>query len=95
MHQRLHDARDESIVDEEVLLDFECRVSSLEIAGAIAFDAMSQGQVLGASRCPYRVRLDEGERVDRPLEGRGRKEAARDGKPTQFVDRDSHGQMVG
>jgi hypothetical protein len=47
---------------------------------------MSQREVLGARRRPYRVRLDEAKRVEGPLEGRGLKEAAGDGEPSQIVE---------
>ena len=60
-------ARHEAVVDEDVLLDAERGVAPLEIAGAVAVDAMAQRQVLRARRRADRVGLHEAERVDRAL----------------------------
>ena len=69
MHQRQVLARQEAVVDEAVLLDREPRVAALEVAGAVAGDAMAQGQVLGPRRRADRVGLDEAELLDRPERG--------------------------
>ena len=66
MHQRQVLPRQEAVVDEAVLLDREPGVAALEVAGAIAGDAMAQRQVLGARRRADRVGLDEAQLFDRP-----------------------------
>ncbi len=43
MHQRVDGRGDESVVDEEVLLDVKVRMSAFEAAGEIAFGAMAHG----------------------------------------------------
>ena len=65
MHQRQMLPRQEAVVDEAILLDREPRVAALEVAGAIAGDAVAQGQVLGARRRADRVGLDEAQLFDR------------------------------
>ena len=40
MHQGVHGAREEAVVDEDVLLDVDGGVASLQVAGSIALDAM-------------------------------------------------------
>jgi hypothetical protein len=40
MHQGLHGARDEAVVDEEVFLDLQAGIAAFEIAGTITGDAM-------------------------------------------------------
>jgi len=62
MHEREDASRYEAVVDETVLVDRQARVAALEVAGAIAVDAVAQRQVLGARRRADRVGLDEAER---------------------------------
>ena len=50
MHQRLHRPRQKPVVDEEVFLDVQLRVASLEIAGAVALHPVAQRQVLRPRR---------------------------------------------
>ena len=80
MHERLHGARHEAVVDEDVLLDVEGRVAALEIAGTIAADAGPERQILSARRRADRIGLHEAQRVDRPIERRRREQAAADGE---------------
>jgi hypothetical protein len=88
MHQRLARARQEAVVDEEVLLDVELCVSAFEIARAVACDAMAERQVLGPRRRADRIRLDEAELVDRPAQRGGREQAASDGVAAQLLQRE-------
>jgi hypothetical protein len=48
VHQRVHRARQEAVVDEEVLLHRQPRIAALEIPRAVAGDAVPQSQVLRA-----------------------------------------------
>src|SRR6478735_7656149 len=65
VHQRADLARQEAVVDEEVLLDVEPRIAPRQIAGAVAGDAVTQRQVLRPGRGANRVGLDEAEPRDR------------------------------
>ena len=91
MHQGEVPARKEAVVDEAVLLDGEARIAPLQIAGAIALDAMAQGQVLRASRGADRIGLDEAELVDRPAERGRREERTGHGIAAQVVESRSAG----
>jgi hypothetical protein len=71
MHQCLKLARQEPIVDEEVFLDREIRVTPLEIAGAVIRDAVAKREVLRPCRRTDRISLDEAQLVDRALQRRG------------------------
>ena len=86
VHQRLHGAGDEAVVHEEVLVDVETGIATLEIAGAVAGHAMPQREVLRARRRPDRVGLHEAERVERALQRGRREQAARDGAAPQVVE---------
>ena len=82
-------ARDEAVVDEEVLFDAQLRVGAFEIAGPVVDDAMAQRQVLRARRRADRIGLDETEAVQRPLERGGAEQAMRDGEAAKVLERDS------
>src|SRR5579862_788212 len=75
MHQRRNLAGYEAVVDEKILLDAELRVASLEVARAIADNAMAQCQILRASGRADRIGLHEAKPMHRPLQ-RGRLEQA-------------------
>src|ERR1700746_3042606 len=64
MHQRLERAHHEAVIDEEVLFDAETRVASFEVAGAVAFNAMAERQVLSARRRADRVGLHKAQSVE-------------------------------
>jgi hypothetical protein len=87
MHQREVAARQEAVVDERVLVDPQARIAALEVADAVAGDAVAQDQVLGARRRADRIGLDEAELVDRARERRRLEERARDGVAAQVVER--------
>jgi hypothetical protein len=72
VHQDLRSARQKAIVDEEILLDAEPRVATLEVSGAIVPDPMAQDQILRARRGADRVGLDKTEPLDRTQQ-RGRR----------------------
>ena len=76
MHQRVHGARHEAVIDEEVLLDPEAREPPLEIAGAIVPDPVAQGQILRSRRRPDWVRLHEAQFFDRAFQREGLEETA-------------------
>jgi len=59
VHQGVHAAGHEAVVDEEVLFDAELRVAAFEVAGAVVLDAMAQYQILSASRRADRIGLHE------------------------------------
>jgi hypothetical protein len=75
VHQRLVRARQESVVDEEVFLDGELRVLALDVARAVALDAVPERQILRACWRADRVGLYEAEAFDGALQ-RGRREQA-------------------
>jgi hypothetical protein len=87
MHQREMPSRQEAVVDEGVFLDLQLRVAALEVAGAVAGDAVAQDQVLRARRRADRVGLDEAELVDRATERRRLEQRSRDGVAAQVVER--------
>ena len=66
VHQRLRGARQKTVVDEEVFLNVELGVAPLQIAGAIALDAVAQCQVLSTCRGADRIRLHKAQPLDRP-----------------------------
>ena len=65
MHQLEDPPRNESVVDEEVFLDPERRVTALEIAGPVGGHTMPQRQVLRTRGCADRVGLNEAQPLDR------------------------------
>ena len=78
MHERAMRARQETVVDEEILLDIERGIEAVEIADAIVGDPMPQHQVLCARRRPNGIGLDEPEPRDRASDIGGREQAAGD-----------------
>jgi hypothetical protein len=86
VHQRQVAARQEAVVDEAVLLDGQARVATLEVAGTVAGDAVTQRQVLGPRRRADRVGLDEAELLDRPDEGGRLEQRPADGISAQVVE---------
>ena len=71
MHQGLLGTRQEAMVDEEVFLQRQSRVTPLQVPGTLANHAVTQGQILGARRRPDWIGLHEPKPVDRPHQ-RGR-----------------------
>ena len=55
MHQLVMRARQEAVVDEEVLFQRQAGIPPFQVAGTIAGDAVAQGQVLCACRRPDRL----------------------------------------
>jgi len=90
MHERLELPRDIAVVDEEVLFDFEANVDlpvqPLEVAGALAPDAVPKDQVLGAGGSADRIRLHEPHPIEGAFERRRREEAARDGEAAKVFE---------
>ena len=86
VHQHLHRARQEAVVDEDVLFDPERGVAPLEITGAVAADAMPERQILRAGRRADRVGLHERQIVDRAAESRRREETAGDRETPEVVE---------
>ena len=72
-----------------ILLDPERGVAALQVARPIAADAVPQRQVLRPRRRADRIRLDESEAVQRPLERGGAEQAMGDGEAAKFLERDS------
>src|SRR5262249_47273390 len=79
MHRRPDLARQGAVGDEEVLFDRGRGITPPEVAGAVAFHAVRQDQVLGARGRADRIRLHEAEAADRVLE-RGRREQRTGGR---------------
>src|SRR5262249_1924275 len=78
MHQRVHRARYEAVVDDEVLLDAEARIAALEVARAVAAHAVAEREGLGANWGADRTGLQETQPLDRALQRRRREETASD-----------------
>ena len=72
-----------------IFLDAERGVAALQVARPIAADAVPQRQVLRPRRRADRIRLDESEAVQRPLERGGAEQAMGDGEAAKFLERDS------
>ncbi len=71
-------ARQEPVVDEEGLFDRQTRVAALQLAGAIALDALREDQILRASGRPHRVGLDKAQARNGPRQAGGLEKPARD-----------------
>jgi hypothetical protein len=67
VHQHLHGARDKAVVHEEILVDVEPGIATLEIAGSVAGHAMTQREVLCPGRRPDGVGLHESHGVEGTL----------------------------
>jgi hypothetical protein len=52
VHQHPHGARDETVVDEDILVDGEAVVAALEVACAVPGHAVTQREILRAGRVP-------------------------------------------
>jgi len=83
MHQRVQRARHEAVVDEEVLLDRQLRIATLEITGTVVDDAVAKNQVLRSRGGADGIRLNEAELCDGLREGRRPEERARNGVAAQ------------
>ena len=79
-------ARDKAVVDEDVLFDRQRRVQPFEVAGAIAPDAMSQGEILCPGGGANRIRLHETEPVDRARQAERLEQAAGNRKAAKLVE---------
>jgi hypothetical protein len=89
MHQGLHATSHKAIVHEDVLVDIEMGVSTLEIASAVPDDPMAEREVLGARRRTDWVGLHEAQSVERAFESSRREEAARDRGAPKVIQRHS------
>ena len=94
MHQCLYRVRHETVVDEEILLDAELRVTAFEVAGTVVLDSMAQNQILSAGGRADRVGLHKAQPVEGPFQRGWREEAVGDGIAPQIVERDRHSQML-
>ena len=77
VHERLGNSRQEAVVDKKVFFDVQDRIAPLQVARAVAFDPVAQGQVLRSRRGANRVRLHKTEFGDSPAQGGGRKQGVR------------------
>jgi len=90
MHQGVILSRQKTVVDEEILLDGQARVTPFEVAGAVAGHAVPERQILRTGGRADGVGLDEAKLLDGATE-RGRLEQrARNGVTAQPVERDPH-----
>ena len=93
MHQGQVLARQETVVDQAVLIDRQARVAAFQIAGAVVLDAVAQRQVLRPRRGADRIGLHEAQAADRRRQrGRG-EQAAGDGVAAQVFEAGVHGQI--
>src|SRR6187551_2745577 len=79
MHQRMHFARHEAIVDEEVLLDRQARIATLEVTGAVVGDSVAKRQVLRSRGSADGIGLNKAELRNCPAKRRRLEERAGDG----------------
>ncbi len=86
VHQRMVRAWQEAVVDERVFFDVERRVLRLEIACAVAGDAMPERQVLRARRRADRIGLHESEPLDRAAQVARREQRTGDGVAAKIVE---------
>jgi hypothetical protein len=88
MHERENRARNEAVIDDEILLDIEHGIAPVEIARAIAGDAVAQHQVLRTCRRTDRIGLHEPAVLDCLLQIDRREETARDRVAAKLGDAD-------
>jgi hypothetical protein len=69
MHQALRGARQNAVVDEEVLFDGQARVVRFQVARTVVGDAMAQREVLRPCWRADRIDLDEAELGDGARQG--------------------------
>src|ERR1051325_11577685 len=89
MHQRLQRAGDITVVNEEVFLHVELRIATLEIAGAIVFDTMSQNEILSPCRRANRISLHKPHLLEGAIQCSWLREIPRDGVSWQVIERDN------
>ena len=94
VHQRRGRARQEAVVDEEVLLHRQPRVAALQLAGTVVAHAVAQDQVLRARRRAQRVGLHEAQALQRLWQRAGREQRAGHGVAAQVVESDRHAPMM-
>ena len=96
MHGSLYGARQDAVVDEEVLLQSEPRIARFQVARPVVQYAMPQGQVLRAGRSPDRIHLHEAKSGDGPLQRSRPEQAAGNRVAAEGVERERcwHGGMI-
>src|SRR6185503_7264617 len=90
MHQRLQGSRDITVVDEKIFFNVERRIATLEIAGVIRLDAMTQYQVLGPCGSANRIGLYEAHLFERTAQCCWSGKVSGDRESSQVVDVDWH-----
>jgi len=91
LHERLDRPGHEAVGEEEVLLDAECRIETLEIACAVSGDAVAEYQILRPRGRANRVGLHIPQASERAFECCRRKKASADGKAPEVVEGDRAG----
>ncbi len=79
-------AREETVVDEVVLLDGQARIPPLQIACGVPRDAVPQDQILGPGRCADRIGLHEAQPVNGAGQGGRGEEGAGDRVAAESVE---------
>src|SRR5579864_2178693 len=94
VHQRLKFPGDESVIDEEILLDPELHIPAFQIACFVVLDAMTKDEVLGPGRRSNRVGLDKLQPMQGAFQSGRRKQTLRHKKPPQMVERNRHQEIL-
>jgi hypothetical protein len=89
MHQRLHGTCHKAVVHEDVFVNIETGVPTLEITRVVTDDPVAQRQVLRTRRCTDGVGLYEAQSIERSFQRRLREETPRDRGAPKIVQRHS------
>src|SRR5215218_5176217 len=86
MHQRLHGSRDVPVIHEKIFFDIERCIATLEIAGMIRLNTMTEDQVLGPCRSANRIRLYKAHLLKSTVECRWSRKISGDRESSQVVN---------
>lgn len=88
-HYIPHALRHESVCVEEIFFEIQRWVKTLEVAGTVPLDAMTENKILRTRRRANWVGLDESKPVDRPFQRTRAKKRRRYRVLAELLDRDS------
>src|SRR6185312_6456729 len=83
-------ARNETVDNEEILLDIQLRIAPLEITRSIILHSMAQDEILRSGRRANRISLHKFHLMKRALQRRWFEEIPRHGKLPQLFKRNRH-----
>ena len=90
VHERLHFAGYEAVIDEKVLFDPQFSITPFQIPGPVILHPVPQDQVLRPSWCANGICLHESHSLQGTFQGCGLKQTAANGEPPQILRRDRH-----